>query len=45
MSIPDGELEEPSDSLWCFTHESYRPCGGCRADEADRQYDTMKEAP
>ncbi len=43
MSVPDHELEEPTDSEWCFTHENYQPCSGCRADYADRVYDDMKE--
>jgi hypothetical protein len=35
MSLPDGELEEPSDSEWCFLCEDYQPCG-CRDDKHDR---------
>ena len=43
MSVPDCELEEPSDLEWCFVHASYRPCSACRSDEADRQYDERRD--
>lgn len=43
MSVPDHELDEPSDTEWCAEHNAYRPCAACRADEVDRQHDARKE--
>lgn len=45
MSMTDNASLEDEDDELCSIHERYRPCIECRADEADRQYDTMKEAP
>lgn len=47
MSLPDGELEEPSDEEYCSIHARYksrRGCVECEADEADRQYNTRRES-
>jgi len=44
MSLPDGELDEPSDSEWCFLCEDYQPCG-CRDDKHDRDlHDKLDES-
>ncbi len=43
MSVPDCELEEPSDSDICDLHQDLKPCWGCMSDAADRVYDDMKE--
>jgi hypothetical protein len=43
MSLPDGMLEEPADDEWCQEHFTSKPCAACRADAADRQYDSRRE--
>ena len=43
MGLPDCELEEPSDSEWCWMHTQYQPCPHCRDEAADRAFDTMRD--
>ncbi len=43
MSVPDHELDEPSDQEWCSLHTHYRPCRECRNEVADQQLHIQKE--
>ena len=44
MSVPDRELDEPSDDELCTSHYRYRPCRECR-DQADiERGEALKEA-
>ena len=51
VSIPDHDIDEPVDDgmQWCTVHRQYYywmqgyGCPGCASDEADRQYDSMRD--
>jgi hypothetical protein len=43
MSIPDHDIDEPSDDELCQLHMRYRPCRDCRTDEQDRLFDLQRE--
>lgn len=43
MSIPDHELDEPSEAILCSAHGWVRPCPDCLDEMADQQYDMKRE--
>ena len=42
MSLADHEIEEP-DEDFCTMHMKVLPCPHCRDEQADRDFDTMRD--
>ena len=42
MSLADHEIEEP-DEAFCTIHLKVLPCPHCRDEQADRDFDTMRD--
>lgn len=43
MSLPDHELEEPSDQEFCEEHNRHRPCYRCKVEASEARADAERD--